>query len=233
MVVVKAEGLKKSYPQGGGVLTVLDGIDLEVSDGQLIAVLGPSGSGKTTLLNLLGLLDRPTGGRLELFGQQTSSLSEDGRAALRNRRVGFVFQFDSLLVEFTVLENVALPFLIREGASVAARREAFERARALLARLGLEAAASRSPRGLSGGEKQRAAIARALINSPELILADEPTGNLDSLNAERVFEDLARIAREMGVAVVLVTHNERACAFATRVFHLSNGRLASAVATGP
>jgi lipoprotein-releasing system ATP-binding protein len=224
--VVRVTGLSKSYGHGHAKTTVLHGVDLEVGRGELVVVLGPSGTGKTSLLNILGLLDRPTEGHVDLFGQRTGTMTDDERSALRNQRIGYVFQFDSILPEFTVLENVMMPALIRRGASKLAREGAAEQARAILARFGMDALKDRWPQALSGGEKQRVAIARALMNGPELILADEPTGNLDSRNAERVFADMRQVSGDMGVAVVLVTHNEHAATFATRAYHLADGRLA-------
>lgn len=224
-MILNAEGLSKTYKQGRTSVTVLDGVDLRVDKGELIVILGPSGTGKTSLLNLLGLLDRPTAGSLELFGHKAAALTDDARAALRNRRIGFVFQFDSILPEFTVLENVMMPKLISMGASKMARHTAGGRASEILARFDMDPLADRFPQALSGGEKQRVALARALMNDPDLLLADEPTGNLDARNAERVFGDLRRISGDLGVAVVLVTHNEHAAAFATRAYQLAEGRL--------
>ncbi len=214
---VRAEGLTKAYAGAQGPVEVLRGVDFEAAPGELIAILGPSGSGKSTLLNLLGLMDRPTSGSLKLFGREAAGLSEPERAALRNERVGFIFQFDSLLPEFSVLENVMMPGLIRGAADPG-------RARELLSRFGLAGFEDRRPRELSGGERQRAAVARALFDALGLVLADEPTGNLDRRNGEMVFSDLRRMAVEFKVAVVLVTHNENASSYAHRTRHLSDGR---------
>ena len=219
--VVRAEGLSKSYEGARGPQEVLHGVDLELKGGELVAILGPSGSGKSTLLNLLGLMDRATAGRLVLFGDDAGGLGEEARARLRNDRIGFVFQFDSLLHEFTVLENVMLPGLIRGRG----RSAVDKRARTLLHQFGLKALEDRSPRDLSGGERQRVALARGLLNEPRLILADEPTGNLDRRNGEMVFSDLRRLADEFRAAVVLVTHNESASSYAHRTLRLSDGRL--------
>jgi len=220
--VVEARALERLYLQGERPLQVLRGLDLEVAASEFVAVLGPSGSGKSTLLNLLGLMDRPTGGSLRLCGEDPSALSEDRRAALRSDLIGFVFQFDSLLPEFTVLENVTLPARL---AGVEPRK-AEEKAMELLEPVGVKDLADRFPTFLSGGERQRVAIARALINEPALLLADEPTGNLDRPNAELVFSNLKDLADSRGVAVVMVTHNETAAGFASRPIHLSDGRIA-------
>jgi len=215
--VLEARALRRSFGIGAAKVDVLRGVDLRLEKGELLVVLGPSGSGKSTLLNLLGLMDRPTSGDVLVAGESSAALDELARAKLRNRRLGFVFQFDSLLPEFTLLENVAMPGLIagRPG------REA--RARELLAGFGLERLAGRMPQELSGGERQRGAIARALANEPEVVLADEPTGNLDRRNGELVFNSLRTVAVQRGVAVVLVTHNEEAVAYGSRVLHLVDG----------
>ncbi len=227
-VIVRTKGLVKSYPDIKGEAMVLKGIDLDIRRGELITIMGPSGSGKSTFLNLLGLMDKPTAGELVLFGKDVLRLDEKEAALLRSRKLGFIFQFDSLLPEFTLAENVLMPGLI-DGAHDGARqsRGALEkRARELLSGFGLSEMSHRFPRELSGGERQRAAIARALYNRPEMLLADEPTGNLDRENGELVFSDLRTLAAELRVSVVLVTHNEHAVRFADKSYHLFDGKLA-------
>jgi ABC-type lipoprotein export system ATPase subunit len=203
---------------------------LTVRAGEFIAIMGPSGSGKSTLLHLLGLIDEPDEGELRLFGQATRDLDELARARLRNQKLGFAFQFDSLLPDFTVLENVTMPSRI---AAAGGYSDAESRGKELLDRFGVGALAGRFPQELSGGERQRAAIARALVNRPSLLLADEPTGNLDRHNGELVFYALKQVADRVGVAVVLVTHNDYAAKFATRILQLSDGRVAEAGTVGP
>ena len=224
-VVLEARGLSKGYGEGAARTEVLRGVDLTVRAGEFLAVLGPSGSGKSTLLNLLGLMDRPTGGEVLVGGRPAAAMPEDDRAALRNKHVGFVFQFDALMPEFTVLENVLMPGRIAAaGGGSMAGLEA--KAAELLGVLGIGALAERFPAGLSGGERQRAALARALLNGPGTLLADEPTGNLDRPNAELVFSRLKELAGRFGVAVVMVTHNEDAVRYATRTVRLRDGHLA-------
>jgi len=228
--VLEALGLVKAFsPNGGPGFEVLRGVDLTLHRGEMAAIVGPSGSGKSTLLHCLGLMDDPTGGELSLFGRPARGMPEVDRSRLRNEAIGFVFQFDSMLPEFTFLENVAMPGLLR-GAPA---RQALERSRELLAAFGLEGLAPRFPRHSSGGERQRAAIARALHNRPALVLADEPTGNLDRPNGELVFKDLRRLASEFGAAVAVVTHNEAAAASCDRVHHLRDGRILEGVPGGP
>jgi lipoprotein-releasing system ATP-binding protein len=222
-VVLEAKGVRKRYPQGQAGFEALHGVDLQVRAGEFIAVLGPSGSGKSTLLNLLGLLDTPTEGEVVLFGQPTRALGEEARAALRSRRLGFVFQFDSLLPEFTVLENVTLPARMARKRTGEPLGKIAARARDLLGQLEVLPLADRFPVQLSGGERQRAAIARALVNDPAALLADEPTGNLDRHNGELVFNKARELSRSLGVAVVMVTHNEQASRYATRSIHLTDG----------
>ena len=216
-VVLEARGLRRFFGEGAARVEVLRGVELQLKAGELLVVLGPSGSGKSTLLNLLGLMDRPSSGEVVIGGQPAASLSEGARAQLRNGKLGFVFQFDSLLPEFSLIENVALPGLI------SGRRGAPARARELLAGFGLSALAERLPHELSGGERQRGAIARALVNDPQVLLADEPTGNLDRHNGELVFNTLRTVAEERKVAVILVTHNEEAVAYGSRVLRLVDG----------
>jgi ABC-type lipoprotein export system ATPase subunit len=217
--VVRARGLVKTYGEGRGAVRVLDGADLDVERGELVAVVGRSGSGKSTLLHLLGGLDRPDAGTLEVAGKRLERLPESGLTALRRHHVGFVFQAFHLLPELTGVENVLLPArLARDGV------EAAPRARDLLARLDLAPIAGRLPTTMSGGERQRLAIARALVNDPALLLADEPTGNLDEESGAAVV-DLLRRAADGERAVVLVTHDRAATELADRILTLRDGRL--------
>jgi lipoprotein-releasing system ATP-binding protein len=219
--VLVASALQKSYDQAGKPFAVLRGVDLEVRPGDFVAVLGPSGTGKSTLLNIFGLLDRPSAGGLVIAGRKAASLSENERAHVRNQKIGFVLQFDSLLPEFSVLDNILMPARIGGRTLEPLKRKAFN----LMEMLGIGGLSERLPLGLSGGEKQRAAIARALINDPALLLADEPTGNLDRPNAELVFGKMKQLTDSLPVAVVMVTHNEHAAAFASRAVHLEDGRI--------
>ena len=215
--VVLAQGLTKGYGSGERRVEVLRGFDLELGRGEMVAVVGPSGVGKSTLLHLLGLLDRPDGGRLELFGTDVAGLETERRAEWRNRRVGFVFQFHALLPEFTLVENVAMPLLIAGRP----RREAVERAQGLVDAVGLAGRREHFPDELSGGEQQRGAVARALAAEPELLLADEPTGNLDSANAEGLFELILQLHLSRGLTSVIVTHNEALAARCHRLVRLA------------
>jgi lipoprotein-releasing system ATP-binding protein len=221
-LVLEAEGLVKEFRGGdGGVLRVLDGASVRLRRGEMVAVVGASGSGKSTLLHLLGGLERPTAGTVRLGGALLAGLTDDAVAALRNRAVGFVFQFHHLLREFSALENVMMPLRIA-GVSVA---EARERAWGLLERVGLGARAHHRPGALSGGEQQRTAVARALAASPAVLLADEPSGNLDARNAERLHELLAGLARDGALGVIVVTHNPALAARADRVLTLEGGQV--------
>ena len=227
--VLVAEGLVKEFRQGPALLRVLDGVDFTVRRGERIAIVGSSGSGKTTLLQLLGGLDLPTRGHVRIDGESMSELGDAARGLLRNRAVGFVYQFHHLLPEFTALENVAMPLLVRRVPAA----EALAAARALLGRVGLEGRLTHRPAQLSGGERQRAAVARALVTRPALLLADEPTGNLDGGNATQVFELMLELNREFGCSLVIVTHDERLAARLDRVVVLEAGRLRERSADGP
>jgi lipoprotein-releasing system ATP-binding protein len=204
MALLEARGIRKVYEGGDGQpIEVLASVDLGVTRGEFVAIMGASGAGKSTLLHLLGALDRPTSGTVSLDGQEYHALSGDELAALRCRKVGFVFQFHHLLREFTALENVMLPQLVAGAAESAARARAEE----LLAAVGLAGRMSHEPGRLSGGEQQRVAVARALANDPVLLLADEPSGNLDAHNADRLHDLFSGLARQYETAVVVVTHN--------------------------
>jgi lipoprotein-releasing system ATP-binding protein len=222
--VLACRGLRKEFREGGNVLTVLDGVELSVGRGDRVAIIGASGSGKTTLLQLLGGLDLPTAGEVRVAGQVLSALGDAQRGRLRNEALGFVYQFHHLLPEFSALENVAMPLFIRGMSAV----RAMEEATGLLDRVGLGKRLSHRPGQLSGGERQRAAVARALITRPAVVLADEPTGNLDSRTGERVFELMLELNREMGTALVVVTHDVRIAARMDRVLELADGRLGPA-----
>jgi lipoprotein-releasing system ATP-binding protein len=219
--LVQARGLEKRYVDGPAVVEVLRGLDLDVAAGERVAVIGESGVGKSTLLHLLGCLDAPTGGRLVIDGVDVSSRSEAEIAAFRNRTVGFVFQFHHLLGDFSALENVMLPALIARESP----REARSRAAALLTRVGLKDRLDHRPGELSGGEQQRVAVARGVMCRPRLLLADEPTGNLDPETGERVHELLLELNAECGATLVVATHNDRLAAAMERTLRLVGGRI--------
>ena len=217
MLAVKAESLSKTYMGEAAPVTVFRNLDFALEEGVFAAVMGPSGVGKSTLLHLLGGIDRPDSGRVEIFGVSIEELAPRERARFRNERIGFVFQFHHLLAEFTAEENVAFPHRIAGESARVAR----ERAAELLARVGLADRRLHMSRALSGGEQQRVAIARALARSPSLLLADEPTGNLDSESARTVFDLLAELHRERGMTTVLVTHNPDLAKRCDKIFEMS------------
>ena len=221
--VLRLEGLRKSYNIGQpNEVEVLHGVDLRVDSADFAALVGPSGSGKSTLLNQIGLLDSPTDGELYLLGKPTREMDDEARTALRGRNIGFVFQFHHLIGAFTALENVLMPVMVARGKP---DRETLDRARGLLADVGLEKYADRKPDQLSGGQQQRVAIARALITRPALLLADEPTGNLDTKTAADVFELLRRFNAQFGCAVLVVTHDPRLADTCDRMITLVDGRI--------
>ncbi|HTO90440.1 MAG TPA: ABC transporter ATP-binding protein [Candidatus Sulfotelmatobacter sp.] len=219
--VLVARGLEKRYRHGHEVLEVLRGLDLEVTRGMLLAIVGASGSGKSTLLNILGTLDRPDAGTVELEGRRLEGLSAPELARIRARRIGFVFQFHHLLPEFSAEENVMMPLLMTGQSTLEARA----RARELLGVLSLSGWRDHRPAELSGGEAQRVAVARALAASPDLVLADEPSGNLDSQTAQELHQLLTTLCRERHQTFVIATHNERLASAADRVLKLEAGRL--------
>jgi len=220
--VIEASNLTRIFDEGGLKARVLESVDLTIQPGERVAIVGTSGSGKSTLLQLLGGLDKPTSGTVKVCGQDMSSLGDAARGRLRNQHLGFIYQFHHLLQEFTALENVAMPMLIRGMHPTAAA----DRARHLLERVGMTNRLIHKPGELSGGERQRAAIARALITEPQAVLADEPTGNLDSKRADDIYQLMMRLNQSSGTALVIVTHDMRLAERMDRVLTLTDGRLA-------
>jgi lipoprotein-releasing system ATP-binding protein len=219
--VLSIRGLERAYETAAGPLPVLRGVDLDVGAGEIVGLVGPSGSGKSSLLHAAGLLEHPNAGRITVLGRDCSDLPERARTRVRLASIGFVYQFHHLLPEFSALDNVALPQMIA-GRS---RRAARDRAKGLLGDLGLAARVHHQPAQMSGGEQQRVAIARALANAPRLLLADEPTGNLDPKTSAAVFDSLYQLARRQGVAALIATHNLELARHMDRVFALKDGRL--------
>ena len=219
--VLSCRNLSKRYDEGPESVVVLDGLELELFPGERVAIVGSSGSGKSTLLNMLGGLDTPSDGSVWLAGEQLSALSETARGLLRNRALGFVYQFHHLLAEFTALENACMPLLIGKTSITEAR----QRATALLERVGLGHRLNHKPAELSGGERQRVAIARALVNRPGLVLLDEPTGNLDQHTAEGIQELMRELSRDSNTAFLVVTHDMQLARQMDRVLSLQDGKL--------
>ncbi len=222
MMVLEAVDLAKTYMGGdGGLITVLDGVNLQVGRGEMVAIVGASGAGKSTLLHLLGALDRPTRGTVSIAGERIEERTDDELSILRNKRVGFVFQFHHLLREFSALENVMMPLRIAGWEDQRARGRAEE----LLSRVGLAGRMSHRPSELSGGEQQRTAVARALAIDPAVLLADEPSGNLDHANSSRLHDLFVELSRDLEIAMVVVTHNRALALRADRALLLEDGRL--------
>ena len=219
MAALVVEGVRKTYAGGEAPVEAIRGVDLRLEAGDFVALMGPSGCGKSTLLHLRGAMDRPSGGRITIGGQVLAALDDDSLPRLRRERIGFVFQFFNLLPTLTVGENAALPLLLAGRPA----QEADERARRLVERVGLGHRLGHYPQQLSGGEMQRAAIARAVVHAPTLLIADEPTGSLDSENGARILELISELNRETGVTILLATHSEETAAIAGRIVHMRDG----------
>ena len=220
--IVQADGLYKEYSDGERELTVLKDVNLHIYKGELVSITGPSGSGKSTLLHILGILDSPTRGILKYDEVDISSMSEDEKSTLRNRKIGFIFQFFHLFSELTVIENISLPLMIKNKKSKLLSHE-HEVIEQLVQEIGLEKRSLHRPNQLSGGEQQRVAIARALVNQPEIIFADEPTGNLDKENRESIYTLLRNLNKNKGITIVIATHDETFAKTAPRMFKLVDG----------
>jgi lipoprotein-releasing system ATP-binding protein len=218
-VILSCDKVSKSYHDGTSTIDVLNEIDIEINQGDRIAIVGPSGSGKSTLLHLLGGLDRPTAGEVRMQGVSWQSLSEKQRCVLRNRHLGFVYQFHHLLPEFTAMENVAMPLLLGNVSNASAKEQAL----AILDKVGLANRATHKPSQLSGGERQRVAIARALVHQPGCVLADEPTGNLDNATAVRIIELMLELNEHFNTALVIVTHDQTLAARMNKMLTIQNG----------
>lgn len=221
MAFIKVENLKKIYKTEEGQVEALKGINFQAEKGSMIAIMGPSGSGKSTFLHLIGAIDKPTEGKVFIDGKDIYSISEEQLALFRNKKLGFVFQFHYLLPEFTALENVAMPMLIYENNE----KKAYEKAKDILKKLNLEDRLNHKPSQLSGGQQQRVAIARALINNPEIIIADEPTGNLDSENSRIVMEILKNLNKEHNVSIIIATHDIDIARYCNDIYYMKDGLL--------
>jgi lipoprotein-releasing system ATP-binding protein len=225
LTILKSIGIRKSFGQGAGILEVLKGIELEVQTGEIVAIAGPSGAGKSTLLHILGGLDQPNAGKVYLDDKDVYKLKDKHRAKLRNEKVGFIFQFYHLLPEFTALENVVLPAMVKHHSSQTSRFRG--RGLDLLDKVGLAKRVTHKPNQLSGGEQQRVAVARALMNEPQIILCDEPTGNLDSESGQGIIELLVELNKTNQQTLVIVTHDEQVAKRAHRVIHMRDGLMSS------
>ena len=219
-LVLEAQNIRKSFTDGKSTVDVIKGISLQVQAGEFVSIVGSSGSGKSTLLHILGGLDRPSAGQVMINGRRFDNLSEAERGYVRNENLGFVYQFHHLLPEFTALENVAMPLMLRKSVKF---KEAKQQAEYLLERVGLSHRLTHQPGELSGGERQRVALARAVVTKPKLMMADEPTGNLDRKTADKIFELLTELRSEFNMAMLIVTHDEQLAHSADRILHMRDG----------